>query len=46
MSDDAAVVASTADKAVFENDQIRVLDLRMDPGDKTARLGFLIELKG
>ena len=39
MSDDAAVVASTAYKAVFENDQIRVLELRMEPGDKTAPHG-------
>ena len=36
MSEDAAVVASNAYKVVLENDQIRVLELRMDPGERTA----------
>lgn len=35
MTDDAAVVAPDAYKVVFENNQVRVLELRMAPGDKT-----------
>ena len=35
MSEDAAVVASNAYKVVLENDQVRILELRMDPGART-----------
>jgi hypothetical protein len=35
MNDDAAVVAPDAYTVVFENDQVRVLELRMEPGAKT-----------
>jgi len=35
MSEDAAVVASNAYTVVFDNEHVRVLELRMDPGAKT-----------
>lgn len=39
MTDDAAIVASDAYKVVFENEQVRVLELRMAPGEKTEPHG-------
>jgi hypothetical protein len=39
MSDDAAVVAGDAYTVAFENDKIRILELRMEPGAKTAPHG-------
>jgi len=39
MTDDAAIVAADAYKVVFENEQVRVLELRMAPGEKTEPHG-------
>ena len=39
MSDDAAVVAPAAYRVVSENPQVRVLALRMEPGQRTAPHG-------
>jgi len=36
MSEDAAVVASNAYTVVLENEHVRVLELRMNPGETTA----------
>jgi 1,4-dihydroxy-2-naphthoyl-CoA synthase len=36
MTEDAAVVAGNAYQVAFENDRVRVLELRMEPGDVTA----------
>ena len=39
MTDDAAIVASNAYKVVLDNEHVRVLELRMEPGDKTESHG-------
>jgi hypothetical protein len=39
MSDDAAIVAPHAYTVVLENEQVRILELRMAPGEKTAPHG-------
>jgi len=39
VTDDAAIVAPDAYKVVFEDDRVRVLELRMAPGEKTEPHG-------
>lgn len=39
MSEDAAIVAGNAYTVAFENDRVRVLELRMEPGEVTALHG-------
>jgi len=39
MTDDAAIVAPDAYRVVFENEHVRVLELRMAPGERTEPHG-------
>lgn len=39
MIDDAALAAPEAYRVVFENERVRVLELRMEPGDQTKPHG-------